>query len=77
LRFIFSLDSLSRGLALLAVLIFLVGTAVGSVLPEFGNLLAQRVGVRSHQFNGIFLALGIAGIGMALYLGYTRCGTGS
>ena len=64
------MDNLSRGLALCAILIFFIGTAVGSVLPEFGNILAQRVGIGAHQFNIVFLALGILGIGVALYLGY-------
>jgi len=41
-----------------------------SVLPELGNLLAKGIGVGAHQFNIVFLALGITGVGMALYLGY-------
>jgi len=68
------MGDLSRDMALLAILVFLVGTAVGSVLPEFGNLLAHKISVGSHQFNVVFLALGIAGIGVALYLGYTQGG---
>jgi len=66
------MGDLSRGLALCIILVFLLSTAVGSVLPEFGNILAQRIGVWAHQFNIVFLALGIVGIGMALYFGY-RC----
>jgi len=64
----------ARGLALCIILVFIIGTAVGSVLPEFGNLLAQRLGIWGHSFNILFLALGIAGVGLALYLGY-RCGS--
>lgn len=64
------LGDLARGMASGAVLVFLAGTAVSSVLPEFGNLLAHKIGVRAHFFNVYFLVLGILGIGLALYLGY-------
>jgi len=67
------LGDLSRIVALCIVAIFLLGTAIGSVLPEFGNIVATRIGVGAHQFNIVFLALGIVGVGLALYLGY-RCG---
>ena len=67
----------TRGLALCFILVFLVGTAIGSVLPEFGNLLAEKIGVRAHFFNIYFLVLGVLGIGLALYLGYTGGGSGS
>jgi len=67
------MDCDARAMALCIVLVFLIGTAVGSVLPEFGNIVAIKLGIWSHQFNIVFLALGIAGIGLALYLGY-RCG---
>jgi len=62
----------ARTMALCIILVFLTGTAIGSILPEFGNLLAQRLGIGAHQFNIVFLALGLAGIGLALYLGH-RC----
>ena len=71
------LDNMSRGLALCFILIFFVGTAVGSMAPEFGNLLAKEVGLWAHQFNVVFLVLGIVGIGLALYLGYTHSSNGS
>ena len=71
------LGDTARGLALCFILVFLVGTAVGSVLPEFGNLLAQKIGIRAHFFNVHFLVLGIMGISVALYLGYTDGGSGS
>jgi hypothetical protein len=61
----------TRGLALCAMCVFLVGAAVGSTVPEFGDLLAKAIGIRSHFFNTHFLVLGILGIGVALYLGYT------
>lgn len=60
----------SRDLALCFILVFLAGTALGSTLPEFGNVMAQRIGIRPHFFNIFFLVLGIVGIGVALYLGY-------
>jgi len=66
-----SLDSLSRGMALCFILVLLVGTAIGSALPEFGNLLAKEVGIRAHFFNVYFLVLGVLGVGLALFLGYT------
>jgi len=68
------MGDLPRDLAFCIIFAFLSSTAIGSILPEFGNLLAQRVGVWAHRFNIVFLALGIAGIGVALYLGY-RCGS--
>ncbi len=60
----------ARGLAFLAIACFFVATAVGSVLPEFGNLLAKRLDIRAHFFNVYFLVLGVVGVGLALYLGY-------
>ncbi len=68
------MGDLSRGVALCIILVFLVGTTIGSALPEFGNLVATRISIRSHSFNIFFLALGIVGIGVALYLGYTGSG---
>ena len=64
------LGFLSRGMALYIILIFLCSTAIGSMAPEFGNLVAKGIGVWSHFFNKFFLALAIIGIGVALYLGY-------
>jgi hypothetical protein len=68
------MGDLSRGLAPYFILVFVVGTAFGSALPEFGNLVAARLGLWAHFFNTHFLALGLVGLGVALYLGYTRCG---
>jgi len=64
----------TRGLALCFILVFLVGTAVGSMAPEFGNLLAAKIGIRAHFFNVYFLVLGVVGVGVALYLGYRAGG---
>ena len=66
------MGDLPRVVALRAILIFLACIALGSVLPEFGNLLAIRLGNDAHSFNILFLILGLIGVGMALYLGYTR-----
>ena len=63
-----------RSVALYFIPVFLIGTAVGSTLPEFGNILAERLGLWAHRFNIVFLALGIAGVGLALYLGYRSSG---
>jgi len=49
------LGHLSRVLALRIVLVILIGTAIGSVLPEFGNVLAARIDIGAHAFNIIFL----------------------
>jgi len=62
----------ARAVALCIILIFFIGTGIGSALPEFGNLVATRLGIGGHSFNILFLALGVLGIGVALYLGY-RC----
>ena len=70
----YSLDNLSRGLALYPILVFFLGTAIGSVAPEFGNIVAERLGLWAHRFNIVFLALGLAGVGLALYLGYMGSG---
>ena len=61
---------ISRTMAFCTIGFFLIATAIGSVLPEFGNLLAKRLDMRSHSFNIVFLVVGIIGIGLALYLGY-------
>ena len=68
------MGDIPRSLAFLAVFVFFCATAIGSVLPEFGNLLAQRLGMWEHFFNIYFLVLGITGIGLALYLGYRAGG---
>ena len=60
----------ARVMALGLVGIFLIATLVGSLFPECGNIVAKRLDMWAHSFNGIFLALGIVGIVLALYLGY-------
>lgn len=70
----------SRGMALRAVFVFLIGTAIGSTLPESGNIVVHVLGMdgnKPHIFNWVFLTLGIIGIGVALYIGYRRRGSGT
>lgn len=62
----------SRSMAFHIIAIFLVATAVGSVLPEFGNALAIQLDKWTHTFNVVFLIVGIIGISVALYLGYRQ-----
>ena len=59
----------SRSMAFRIVLVFLIGTLVGSLLPETGTVLAHNLGIFSHIFNPFFLALGIIGIVLACYIG--------
>ena len=62
----------TRSMALRTVVVVLIGTAVGSVLPETGNLVVLYItkGTDVHVFNIVFLIIGIIGIVLALYLGY-------
>ena len=49
----------SRNLTLL----LLIGVGIGSVMPEFGNLVAIEMGLsESHYFNKYFLLVGILGM---------------
>ncbi len=68
------MGDLSRSMAFIIIIIILSSTAIGSMLPEAGNILAGKIGVRAHFFNVFFLALGIIGVGMAFYLGYKHGG---
>jgi len=64
------MGSLARTMAFWLV----IGTFIGSVLPEFGNLLALKLHLEyTHYFNKYFLVVGVLGIlgfGLALYF---RC----
>ncbi len=64
----------ARVMAFHTIVIFLACTALGSTLPEFGNVVANRLGIWAHSFNTLFLILGILGISLALYLGYQSRG---
>jgi len=57
-------------MALRSIVIFLVATAVGSTLPEFGDVLAVHLKIAPHFFNFAFLILGGLLIGLACYLGH-------
>ncbi len=66
------MGNLTRTMALWLV----IGTLIGSVLPEFGNLLAIKLQLGyTHYFNKYFLVVGILGIlgfGLALYFRHVR-----
>jgi hypothetical protein len=64
----------TRGLALRAVVAVIAGTLIGSVAPESGTALAYNLGIPTHIFNWLFLAIGITGISLALYLGLRKRG---
>ena len=53
-----------------------IGTLIGSTMPEFGNILAVWLEMeRTHYFNKWFLAtgiLGILGFGLALHFRLSR-----
>ncbi len=68
------MDIASRVMAFCTIAVFFGATAVGSILPEFGNIMAKRLNLEPHFFNPFFLAMGIAGIGLALYLGFKSGG---
>ncbi len=69
-----NLDSATRKLAHRSVIVILVATIVGSLLPEPADLVALWLQISPHAFNYLFLALGFMGIGVALYLGYQSGG---
>lgn len=63
----------ARGVAFRIILVFLIGTLVGSLAPELGNILAYMLGCPiqdAHMFNPFFLALGITGVGVACAFRY-------
>ena len=65
----------ARGMALRIVLVFLSCTLVGSLAPETGNILSVLLKLsyaEGHFFNPFFFALGIIGIGVALYPGFRQ-----
>jgi len=64
------MGSTTRSMAFCIVTLFFISTAVGSLLPEIGTIMAVRLNIWSHALNIIFAILGVIGIGVALYLGY-------
>ena len=63
----------TRGLAFRIILVFFIGTGIGSVLPESGNALAYLLKVTAHGFNIVFLDIGIIGTLLALHIGHKKC----
>ena len=63
------MDFVPRGMALLIIIVFFIGTLIGSLLPETGNILANHLKLPSHIFNIIFLIIGIAIASLAFYIG--------
>ena len=60
--------SRARKLALHPVSLFLVGTLLGSTLPETGNFVAYWLKMGSHDLNPVFLTLGLVGLAVAFRL---------
>ena len=56
-------------MALRTYVVFFIGTAVGSVLPEFGDVLAVHLKIEPHFFNVFFLFLGIIGCVLSYLIG--------
>ncbi len=68
-------DIRSRNLALCIVSVFLVGTLIGSLATESGNVLSYYLNLScesGHFFNPYFLAVGIIGVMLALFTRYKR-----
>lgn len=71
-----TMGNTARGMAFCTVAVILLGTAVGSMLPETGNVAAIMLDVpagQEHIFNPVFFALGFVGIVLACYIGYRKC----
>ncbi len=62
----------TRKLALRTFLIFLIGTAIGSTLPELGDVLAVHLKIEPHFFNIFFLCVGFVGVVLAYFVGCKR-----
>jgi hypothetical protein len=62
----------SRGLAFRIIIVILIGTGIGSLLPEIGTIAGFHMGIWPHIFNSVFLILGGICIGVAFYLGYRK-----
>ena len=61
------MGDISRSMAFLFILVILIGTVIGSILPEFGNVLANHLDQGAHKYNIHFLVIGVLGIVLALY----------
>jgi len=61
----------ARTVAFRIIPVLLVGTTVGSLLPETGNVATDLLGLpgeQCHIFNPLFLVIGITGVVLALCL---------
>jgi hypothetical protein len=59
-------------MAFRSILTLLIATAIGSTLPEFGDVLAVHLKIAPHFFNPFFLFIGIVGIVLACFVGRKR-----
>ena len=60
----------ARGMAFRTIAVVLIGTAIGSMLPETGNVVAGVLNLPdAHIFNQVFLIVGITGVMLALFTG--------
>ena len=60
----------TRSLAFRTIVVILAGTAVGSMLPEMGNVVAGTLNLPAHIFNQVFLFVGVTGVMLALFTGH-------
>ena len=66
MRKLYSVVFSSRCLAYRTVVVFLIGITIGNALPEVGTIVGFHMGVYSHIFNPLFLAIGIFGVYQSL-----------
>jgi hypothetical protein len=65
-----NMDSASRKLAHRSLVVIVISTALGSLLPEPADVVALWLKIYPHTFNYLFLAIGVIGVGVALLIGY-------
>jgi len=61
----------TRGMAFCTIIVILIGTAIGSMLPETGNVISRILnlpGTDAHVFNPVFCIIGIIGTVLALFI---------
>jgi hypothetical protein len=63
----------SRVMALQFIYLFFFVTFIGSITPEFGNIVAGKLNLYPHIFNIGFLIVGFTVFGLALYLRLGTC----
>lgn len=62
----------ARGMAFRTIAVILAGTAIGSMLPETGNVAAGIFNLPAHIFNQVFLIVGVTGVMLALFTGHRQ-----